>query len=156
MKNTEDAKSDFMILTIDIWKYRPGTCVEVMEIWKIDLQNKWSSIACVCPQSLSRVWLCNHMDCSLSGSFLHKNSPGKNIGVGSHAPFQAIFPTQGSNPGLLHCRQILYHLSCQGSPWILKWVNYPFSRGSSWPRKWTEVSFIAGAFFTSWVGKEAL
>ena len=39
------------------------------------------------------------------------NSPGKNTGVGSHSLLQRIFPTQGSNPGLLRCRQILYHLS---------------------------------------------
>ena len=39
------------------------------------------------------------------------NSPDKKIGVGSHALFQGIFLTQGSNPGFLHCRQILYHLS---------------------------------------------
>ena len=39
------------------------------------------------------------------------NSPGKNTGVGSCFLFQGIFPTQGWNPGLLHCRQILYHLS---------------------------------------------
>ena len=32
------------------------------------------------------------------------NSPGKNTGVGSHSLLQEIFPTQGSNPGLLHCR----------------------------------------------------
>ena len=44
------------------------------------------------------------------------NSPGKNTGVGCHSLFQGIFPTQGSNPGLLHCRQILYHLSHQRSP----------------------------------------
>ena len=43
-------------------------------------------------------------------------SPGKNIGVGCHFPLERIFPTQGSNPCLLHCRQILYHLSHQGSP----------------------------------------
>ena len=42
--------------------------------------------------------------------------PGKNTGVGSHSLLQGIFPTQGSNLGLLHCRQILYHLSHQGSP----------------------------------------
>ena len=41
--------------------------------------------------------------------------PGKNTGVGCHAPLQGIFLTQGSNPGLLHCRQILHHLSHQGS-----------------------------------------
>ena len=40
---------------------------------------------------------------------------------------QGIFPTQGSNPGLLHCRWILYQLSHQGSPRILEWVVYPFS-----------------------------
>ena len=44
------------------------------------------------------------------------NSPGQNIGVGNLFLFQGIFPTQGSNPGLLHCRQFLYHLSHQGSP----------------------------------------
>ena len=44
------------------------------------------------------------------------DSPGKNTGVGCHFLLQAIFPTQGSNPGLPRCRQTLYHLSHQGSP----------------------------------------
>ena len=44
---------------------------------------------------------------------------------------RGIFPTQGSNPGLLHCRQILYQLSHKGSPRILEWVAYPFFRGYS-------------------------
>ena len=44
------------------------------------------------------------------------NSPGKNTGVGSHSLLQRIFPTQGLNPVLPHCRQILQHLSHQGSP----------------------------------------
>ena len=43
------------------------------------------------------------------------NSPGKNTEVGCHSLLLGIFPTQGSNLGLLHCRQILYHLSYQGS-----------------------------------------
>ena len=42
------------------------------------------------------------------------NSPGKNTGVGSHSLLQMIFPTQGLNLGLPHCRQILYHLNHQG------------------------------------------
>ena len=42
--------------------------------------------------------------------------PSKNIGVGSHSLLWGIFPTQGSNLGLLHCRWILYHLSNQDSP----------------------------------------
>ena len=44
------------------------------------------------------------------------NSPGQNTRVGSLSLLQGIFPMQGSNPGLLHCRQILYQLSHQGSP----------------------------------------
>ena len=44
------------------------------------------------------------------------NSPGQNTGVGSLSLLQEIFPTQGLNPGLLHCRQILYQLSHRGSP----------------------------------------
>ena len=44
------------------------------------------------------------------------NSPDQNIGVGSLSLLQVIFPTQGSNPGLPHCRQILYQLSHKGSP----------------------------------------
>ena len=42
--------------------------------------------------------------------------PGKDTGVGHHFLLQGIFPTQGSNVGLLHCRQILYRLSYKGSP----------------------------------------
>ena len=69
---------------------------------------------------------------------------------------QGIFPTQGLNPGLPHCRWILYQMSHQGSPKILEWVAYSFSRGSSQPRKWTRVSCIAGRFFTNWTIREAL
>ena len=42
--------------------------------------------------------------------------PGKNTGVGCHSLLQGIFPTQGLNSGLPHCRQNLYHLNCLGSP----------------------------------------
>ena len=44
--------------------------------------------------------------------------PGRNNGVGCHFLLQGIFPTQGLNPGLLHCRQILYCLSHKGNPII--------------------------------------
>ena len=83
------------------------------------------------------------------------NSPGKNTGVWSLSLLQGIFPTQGLNPGLPHCKQILYQLSHKGSPRILEWVAYPFSRGSSWPRHQTWVSCIAGRFFTNWAIREA-
>ena len=55
------------------------------------------------------------------GLYSSWNSPGQNTGVGNISFLQEIFPTQGSNPGLLHCRQILYQLSHQGSP---HWANY--------------------------------
>ena len=77
--------------------------------------------------------LCDPMDCSPPGSSVLRDSPGKTTVVGCHALLQGIFPIQGSNPGLLHCRQILYCLSHQGSPRILEWVTYPFSRGSPDP-----------------------
>ena len=53
--------------------------------------------------------------CDPHGPYSPWNSPGQNTGVGSLSLLQGIFPTQGSNPGLLHCRQILYQLSHKGS-----------------------------------------
>ena len=55
---------------------------------------------------------------SLQRHGLHSpwDSPGQDTGVGSLSLLQGIFPTQGSNPGLLHCRWILYQLSHKGSP----------------------------------------
>ena len=89
------------------------------------------------------------------GLYSSWNSPGQNTGVGSLSLLQQIFLTQESNPGLLHCRWILYQLSHKGSPRILEWVAFLFSSGSSQPRNWTQVSCIAGRFFTSWATREA-
>ena len=86
---------------------------------------------------------CSVVSDSLQPPYSPWNSPGQNTGVGSRSLLQGIFPTQGLNPGLPHCRQILYQLSHQGSPRILEWVAYPFSRGCSWPRNLTGVSYIA-------------
>ena len=83
------------------------------------------------------------------------NSPGQNTGVGSLSLLQGIFPTVVSNPGLPHCRQILYQLRHKGSLRILEWVAYPFSSGSSQPRSRIWVSCIADRFFTNWVIREA-
>ena len=74
--------------------------------------------ACLVTQSCLGLW--NPMDCSLSGSSVHGGTPGKNTGVGCHTLLQGISPTQGSKPGLPHCRQILYQLSHQGSPFVYK------------------------------------
>ena len=81
-------------------------------------------------------------------------SPGQNTGVDSLSLFQGIFPTQGSNPGLLHCKWILYQLSLKRSPRILECVAVPFSSRSSRPRNRTRVSYIASRFFTNWAMRE--
>ena len=80
--------------------------------------------------------------CSPPGSSVHGDSLSKNTGVGCHALLQVTFPTQSSNPSLPHCRQILYCLSHQGSPRILEWVAYPFSRGSCRSRSQTRSSTL--------------
>ena len=70
----------------------------------------------VCLAVQSGLALCN--PCSPPGSFVHGDSPGKNIGVICHALLQRIFPNQESNRGLPHCRQtffFFYHLNHQGS-----------------------------------------
>ena len=88
------------------------------------------------------------------GLYCPWNSPGQNTGLGSVSLFQGTVPTQRSNPGLLHCRRILYQLSHKGSPRILEWVTCPVSR-SSRPRNRTGVSCIAGRFFTNCALREA-
>ena len=114
-----------------------------MDIHMIDSIVKW--------KSLSRVRLfVTH------GLYSPWDSPGQNTGVGSLSLLQGIFPTQGSNPGLPHCRRILSQLRHQGSPGILEWVAFPFSRWSSQPKDWTRVSCPAGGFFTNWAIRDRL
>ena len=69
------------------------------------------------------------MYCSPPGFSVLGDSPGKNTGVGCHVLLQEICPTQESNPGLLHCRQILYRLSYErDAPFLCKEGSYDF-----WP-----------------------
>ena len=116
---------------------------------------EWASACVLCLVVQSCPTFCKPMDCSPPGSSVHGDSPGKNTGEGCSALLQGVFPAQGSNPGLPHCRWILFQLSHQGSPRILEWVAYPFSRGSSQPRSRTGVSCLVGRFFTSWATGEA-
>ena len=119
------------------------------------------SCACVTLSSLYMIkwseWNRSVVSDSLRPHGLHSpwHSPGQNTGVGSLSLLQGIFPTQGLNPGVPHCRWILYQLSHRGSPRTLQWVAYPFASGHSRPGNWTRVSCIAGRFFTSWAMREA-
>ena len=76
---------------------------------KPEVGYQFSSVAQSCPT------LCDTMDYSPPGSSVHGDSPGKYTEVDCHALLQGIFPTQGSNPALPHCRRILYQLSHKGS-----------------------------------------
>ena len=117
---------------------------EVFEYQKIILPSEFfQEVLTGCLQILN-TWLeseresesCLVMSDSLQPHGLYGpwNSPGQITGVGSLSLLQGIFPTQGSNSGLLHCRLILYQPSHKESPRILEWVAYSFSRGSSRPR----------------------
>ena len=113
------------------------------EPWPLVYEVKWNESRSVMSDSLQFQGLCNPW-----------NSIGQNTGVGSLSLLLGICPTQGLNPGLPHCRWILYQLSHKGSPRILEWVAYPLSGGSTQPRNRTGVSWIAGGFFTNWVIRE--
>ena len=68
--------------------------------------------------------LCNPTDCSPPGSSVHGDSPGKSSGMGCHALLQEIFPNQGSNPGLPHCRQIFLPSEPPGKPFKNHYTVY--------------------------------
>ena len=78
------------------------------------LKNYLCHVLCLVAQSCPS--LCDPVDCKPTRLLCPWGFYCKNTGVGYHALLQGILPTQGSNPGVLHCRQILYHLSHQGSP----------------------------------------
>ena len=129
------------------------------------MNESWMSILCwekVYEYQKSVVHESKNESCSVlsnslwpHGLYSPWNSQGQNTGVHCLSLLQGIFPTQGLNPGLPHCRQI-YQLNHKGSPGIPELVAYPFSSGSSRSRNRTRVSCIAGKFFINWAIKEAL
>ena len=101
------------------WQIYFATCFHFHFILKLILQ---SAVQCLVSQLC--VTLCDPMVCNLPGSWVHGDSPSKNIGVDCHALLQRMFPTQGSNLALPHCRQILYHLSYERSPILQGRVSF--------------------------------
>ena len=99
-----------------------------------DFETEFNHVA---SDSINHIYEMNRYDCvyvsrSVMSDFLRPHglqptrllcpwsSPGKNTGVGGHSLLHGIFPTQGSNLGLPHCKWILYRLSHQGSPYEMK------------------------------------
>ena len=147
----------FFILLVVIWsKIEIKQFLFWLFVWELQVLMAWVKprfiqvCAVVCLFAHSCPTLQDPMDCSLPGSSVHGHSPGKKNRMSCLALLPGVFPIQGWNRGLPHCRQILYHLSQQGSPRILERVIYPFSRGSTQPRHQTGVSCTAGGFFTNW------
>ena len=79
-------------------------------------QRQLASLCYLCLVTQSCLTLCNPVDCSPPGSFVHGEFPGKNTGVGCHALLQGIFLTQELNRGLLHSRQIFLPAELPGKP----------------------------------------
>ena len=104
------------------------------------LKVKWKSLSCVL--LFATPWTIQSMEFSRSKYW-------------SLSLLQGIFPTQESNPTLLHCKWILYQLRHKERPRILEWVAYPFSSGSSWPRNRIRVC-TEGGLFTNWAMRETL
>ena len=106
------------------------------------------AVLCLVAQLYSTLW--DPMNCSPPGSSIHADSPDKNTGVGCHVLLHRIFPTQGSNQGLPHCRWIRYQLSHQGIPKNTGVGSLPLLQDIFPTRNQTGISCIAGGFFTSW------
>ena len=124
-----------------VWKFVKSCKIEMKATWIVAETNIWN-VLIVSIEDLKKLFATPW------------NSPGQNTGVGGLSLLQGIFPTQRSNPGLPHCRWVFYQLNHKGSPRILQWVAYPFSRRSSRPRNRTGVSYIADGFFTNGAIKE--
>ena len=99
---------DFCLVHLGFWTQKR----EMKNQIAMNQHNGESEAAHSCPT------LCDPMDCNIPASSL-RGFPGKSSRVGCHFLLQGIFPTQGSNPSLPHCRQTLYCLSHQGSPNIM-------------------------------------
>ena len=87
-----------------------------MVLKSLNSASLWRLCALLCLVVQACLTLCKPMVCRRPGSFVHGDSPNNNARMGCHALLQGIFPIQGSNSGLQHCRRILYLLSHKPKP----------------------------------------
>ena len=121
-------KINFKLGFLNGTKYTKGFTVKSKPLPALDPSHPVALPTC---ESESRSIVFNSL--RPHGLYIPWNSLGQNTEVGSFSLLQGIFPTQGLNPGLPHCRQIFYQLSHKGSPRLLEWVAHPFSRDLSDP-----------------------
>ena len=104
--------------------------------------NLFLEYLCLIIQSCPTV--CDPVACGPQGFSIHGDSPGKNTGVGCHALLQGIFPTQGLNPGLTHCRWVLLECLLVPFTFSLALLSQPHISHAS-PQEDQELSWRAGA-----------
>jgi len=141
-----------------VWTYRVEQMASAMgvgKLWEETGDSKASGVAFATSQKWDMFCFTDGED-TLSLLLCHVLHPRLHVSVnlkgkGAQSCLTICdsmdYTVHGLNPGLPHYRQILYQLSCKGSPRILEWVAYPFSSGSSCPSSWTGVSCSAGGFF---------
>ena len=100
----------------------PGELLKSRCLGNIPIKSQCQVRACMLTRFSPT--LCNSMDCSLPGSSVHGDSPGKNTGVGCHALLQVIFLIQGSNPYPPALQAILYHWATGEAPRIPRECHY--------------------------------
>ena len=137
-------------------------CVYIYTHIQLILLHNWNSVSqlhinkiCIYAPCLT---LCSPVDCSLPGSSVHGILQGRILGC--HFLLQRIFPTQGSNLNLLHCRQILYRLNHQRSPAYMYMRVYTQKRrdfSTGWQTLRGEWLWVLGTYdssFKKWGGKK--
>ena len=116
------------------------TWTENFQMYKLGLEK---AVLCLVTQSCLTV--CNPVDCNPPGYSVHRDSPGKNTGLGCYALLQGILPTQGSHPGLLHCTAFSLLSESPVKPKNTGGGSLSLpSLGDSWAKNQTRVSCIAG------------
>ena len=113
--------SDFLVHFLDACFFKDQLSIAFSTKTSLPLQTQKPLFS-----KLVRTWVLSRFSCvqhfaalwtvALQPPLCPWDSPGKYTGVGYHALLQGIFPTQGLNPSVLHCRQILYHLSHHQHP----------------------------------------
>ena len=99
--------------------------------YRFRIPKKTRSSCCpLVTKSCLTLW--DPMDSSPPGSSIHGDSPCKNTGVGCHFHLQGIFPGQGLDPCLLHCRWLFYHWTVLNDPQLQLYENNQFERRRQW------------------------
>ena len=134
----------FALASPSFWNHLPSAILRVHDLrflLRLSSSLWWVYLKFYFPLTPSFSWKCESESPSVvsnslwpHGLYSPWNSLGQRTGAGSRSLLQGISPTQGSNPGLLHCRWILYQLSHKGSPprklGVQGWTKIPTSRGS--------------------------